>query len=482
MRNTPVVLFTAGLAALLTACSSSGPGQPLAVASAFTSQHLCSETFVSGQDPDQVYAERVKPLGAMSLVDPVLHYEVDRQKKEVRTSVAGLYATRAVYRGRLGCLLVQDPADVTPVAPLPPALRAAAADQPAIAGPALVEPRDPALRAALEQAFVDRDQPCLTRSKAVVVLKDGQLIAERYAKGWGVDTQGLGMSASKSLTNALIGILVREGKLAVKQPAPFAAWQGAGDPRRVITIDELLRQTSGLSLQQDNSGWDANARMLFIERDEAAFAERAGLTAAPGTHWAYSDGHYTLLSRIIRDAVGGQEQDVSAFAQRELFGPLGMKDVTLSFDGTGTPLGANHLFASARDWARLGQLYLDDGMAGGRRVLPEGWVRYSSSQTLNTGYGAGFWTNLRHDINPDWGNPWGMEHVPKDAFYAMGFMGQYVVIVPSLQLVVVRLGISHYQGSDIAAMDRLMAAIIAAVQAPGTVSAAATPAVETLTK
>lgn len=468
MRKTPLILLAAALSALLAACSHTRPDQPLLVASAFTSQHLCAETFVSGLAPEQVYAERIKPLGAFHLVDPLLHYEVDREKREVRTSVAGLYKTRAVYRGRLGCLLVQDPADATPAPPLDADPRPATPLLPEIAGPAVVEPGSAAMRAAFDQAFIEGEKPHYVRTKAVVVLQDGRVVAERYAPGWDVATQGLGMSATKSVINALIGILVREGKLQLEQPAPIAAWQGRDDSRKAITIDQLLRQTSGLALEQTNSGFDVTTRMLYLERDPAGFAQSAGLTAPPGTHWAYTDGHYVLLSRILRDALGGREQDVSAFAQRELFGPLGMRNVTLPFDGTGTPVGANHMFASARDWARFGQLFLDDGVAGGRRILPPGWVGYSSTPTLATGYGAGFWTNRVRDINPEWGVPWGMAHVPPDAFFAMGFMGQFVVVVPSQRLVVVRLAVSHYQGSDISGMDRLVADVIAALAPPAT--------------
>jgi CubicO group peptidase (beta-lactamase class C family) len=170
---------------------------------------------------------------------------------------------------------------------------------------------------------------------------------------------------------------------------------------------------------------------------------------------------------VLRDAVGGHAVDVLRFARRELFDPLGMRHVTMELDATGTPVGATYMLMPARDWARFGLLYLSDGILAGKRILPEGWVRYSATRTLDTGYGAGFWTNLADGNVPGWGVPWGMPHAPRDTFFARGFEGQYVVVIPSRNLVITRFGDSAIPGDDIENMDRLVAAVVAAIDATG---------------
>src|SRR6202045_4486587 len=170
----------------------------------------------------------------------------------------------------------------------------------------------------------------------------------------------------------------------------------------------------------------------------AAYAARATVVAPPATRFAYSSPSVQLLARIIRDSVGGPEQTLE-FAWRELFNPLGMRNVTLEFDATGTLQGSSYMFASARDWARFGLLYLNDGVIGGRRILHEDWVDFSAAATLDTDYGAGFWTNRSEHQHAKARVRLG---VPRDAFFASGDLGQRVVILPSQNLVMVRFGAS----------------------------------------
>jgi len=434
------------------------------VATGFVSHTLCSAAFVSKVDPDEVYAETVEAMPGVGLIAWALAYHVDREAKQVTATLFGGGQSRAAYRDGLGCYV--DNGGEAADASVPPALgEQQRALLPEIAGAAVVEPANPDLKRALDRAFAEPEQLPLRHTKAVVVVKDGHIIAERYAPGYGVDTPILGYSATKSLISALTGILVRQSKLAVDEPAPVAAWQDPGDSRHAITVDDLLRHTSGLAMGSSLNASLASAlapvnRMKYIERDMAGFADSSALETAPGSAWNYHDGNYLILSRLIRDAAGGRAADVLRFARRELFEPLGMRNVTLEFDATGTPEGSAQMLAPARDWARFGLLYLNDGVVGGKRILPEGWVSYSASLTPNgwVGIGAGFWTNRGDSKGSQFRTSLGM---PRDAFYASGTFGQYVIIVPSERLVVVRLGTSGNR-YDIEGICHLVAEMIAA--------------------
>ena len=432
------------------------------VASGFVSHQLCSAAFVSGLEPEQYYREAIAPI--LKPVGFLSNHAVDGQHHEVSASFAGIASARAFYRGTEGCLL---DTGKPPAPEVLPSQKPAPALLPEIAGPAIVEPTQFAVREALDKAFRENPEPPYRQTKAIVVVHDGHVIAERYAPGYGVDTPMLGWSMTKSVTTALLGILVRQHKLDMNAPAPIAAWADAKDPRHAITPDNLLRMNSGLDIGQSmtasaSTAFDPTAYMVFGgERDMAGFAERAPLKAAPGTWWNYTNGNTLLLSRMIRDSAGGNAASVLDFAHRELFDKLGMRHVTLEFDATGTPIGASHMFASARDWARFGLLYLNDGVVGGERILPEGWVDYSASQTPGSGfygYGAGFWTNRGGGEGATYRIAHGM---PADAFMARGSGGQYTIIVPSHRLVIVRLGPAFTPRDDMDVVARLVADVIA---------------------
>jgi CubicO group peptidase (beta-lactamase class C family) len=438
------------------------PDKTIRVVTGLTAHTLCSETFVSGFDPSQVFAQSIAPFPGVSLLAPRMHYRVDRAKREATVDLGGHFESRAIYRDDIGCLLVvgSGPMDAgrAPQAPH------SAPVLPDIAGPAIVEPADARLSTALDRMFAEPAPPPHRWVKAVVVVHDGHIIAERYAPGVSVDTRLLGYSASKSIINALVGILVREGKLKVDAPAPVAAWSAPDDPRHGITLDNLLRMTSGLAIAQTGSGFDPASRMLYTERDMAGFAERAPLQQSPGMEMSYSDASTLIVSRIVRDAAGGTGADIQNFARRELFDPLGMHSVVMEMDATGTPVGSTHILATARDWARFGLLYADDGAIAGRRILPEGWVRYSSTSTLGTSYGAGFWTNRGRDEGSLGRIDGGM---PCDTLFASGDLGQRVYIVPSSRLVVVRLAVTQkFPDFDIRSDNRFIREVLATLGPP----------------
>lgn len=433
------------------------------VATGFVADVLCSGTFISGFDPQRVFTETTAAMPGTGLIRWGLDYKLDRAKKDVTVTLLGLGRSRAVYRGDLGCVL--DHGEPIVEAAAPPA-DGTLALLPDIAGPAVVAPQDARLAGALDRAFAEPDTPPFKRTRAVVIVKDGRIIAERYAEGVGIDTPLLGFSATKSVVSALTGILVRKGMLVLDAPAPVAAWQNPDDLRHAITVDQLLRHTAGLDLGSSLSASLAAAfepvnRMKFTENNMAAFAEAARLATPPGSAWNYHDGNYLILSHLIRNAVGGTPTDVLRFAREELFGPLGMRHAAMQFDGAGTPEGSSEMLASARDWARFGLLYLNDGVVGGRRILPEGWVDYSARPTANAfvGYGAGFWTN-RGD---SFGATYRIEHGwPRDAFFAKGTIGQYVIVIPSEHLVIARFGVTVNWPLDVDGVSQLVRDVVAA--------------------
>ncbi len=434
------------------------------VATGFVANIICSETFVSGQDPQRIFSETTAAMPGTGLITWALNYSVDRTRKDVTVSLFGLGRSHAVYREGMGCYLDHGGA-VTDVS-VPAAESKLPALLPEIAGPALVAPANPQLATALDRAFAEPDSPPFRRTRAVIVVKDGRVVAERYAEGYGIETPLLGFSATKSVISALTGILVRKGALTLDQPVPIAAWQGTGDPRHAITVDHLLRHTAGLAIGSSleaslGAAFEPVNRMKFMESDMAAYAESIELATPPGTAWNYNDGNFIILSHLIRNAAGGRAADVIRFAREELFAPLGMRNVTLEFDASGNPEGSTQMLATARDWARFGMLYLNDGVVGGKRILPEGWVKYSASATPNAwvGYGAGFWTNL----GDSFGASYRIEHGwPSDAFFAKGTIGQYVIIVPSERLVIVRLGRSPNWPPEVDGVFGLVSDVVAA--------------------
>jgi CubicO group peptidase (beta-lactamase class C family) len=299
--------------------------------------------------------------------------------------------------------------------------------------------------AALETASARLFEPAgrggLPDTRALLAAQGGRVVFERYADGFGEDSRFRSWSMAKSVTNAMVGLLVRDGKLALDAPAPVPRWQQPDDPRQAVTLRQLLEMTSGLDNADGSDAADSFvARLLFGDRssDTAAAAEKVDLDYAPGTHWAYSTATTQILSGIVARTVGGGRAGVRAFLERELTAPLGLGSFVIEFDPAQTPLGGGYVWASARDWARLGLLYLRDGVWDGRRILPEGWVDFTRSvaPAKNNGtYGAHFWVSASpaegqfQPLRP------GIE-----AFQMNGNAGQFVVIVPDRDLVVVRLG------------------------------------------
>jgi CubicO group peptidase (beta-lactamase class C family) len=419
--------------------------------------------------PTQFYNEAIKPKPGP--IGPLLRYEIDRERQEVLAHLAGLMHSRAVHDGPFGCRVLHPGREAR--------FFQGEADEPlvvspsSIAGPGIVAPANDKLSEALDHAFAESDSGPRRYTKAVVVLHQGRVVGERYAPGVTPATPLIGWSMTKSVTNALLGILVRNGKLDMQQPAPIAEWSAPSDPRRSITPDQLLRMVSGIRCGQSlqtgfTTLFDADTQMEFDMADQSAFAANAGLRARVGTEWRYTNCNFILLSRMIRDAAGGDAKSSRKFIERELFAPLGFEHATLEYDSAGVPLGTIHLWASARDWARFGLLYLQDGVTeSGQRLLPQGWVDYSAELTPLSadeyGYGAGFWTQRGNSAAARKRIAAGF---PADSFMAIGSQGQYTIVIPSHDLVIVKLGWAYTPHDDHVAVERLVRETIAALR-PG---------------
>lgn len=386
----------------------------ISIGAGHAAKTLCSCVFVSGRSLESVQAEDLYAVKGIAT-------EVDRTNRTATARVLGIASKTAAYREGLGCTLLNGvPAEA--LRAQPPVAKAPAAPDSMTVGEKI-----PALEKTLDWAFAEPNPETPVRTRAVVVLHGGRIVAERYGPGITAQTPLTGWSMTKSVTNALVGMLVKDGKLSVEKPVALAEWQA--DDRRRITLDNLLRMSSGLTFGEYYGLVSDVTRMLCLEKSAGGYALKSPLAYPPGTAWYYSSGTTNILQEIIRRQFRTHAEYL-AFPHQRLFRKLGMNSAVLEPDAAGTYVGSSFLFATARDWAKFGQLFAQDGVWNGERLLPEGWAAYSARETPHSEgrYAAQFWVYPRQ---------WGL---PADTFMANGFEGQLVVVVPSKQLVIVRLG------------------------------------------
>ncbi len=416
--------------------------QVLMLGAGYYAKILCSGVFVSGRPADDVIAEDV--LAEQNELLRIFSSAVDREAGAVEVWVpSGFAAQRAVYREGYGChLQLEANRPETAPRPLEPI---AAPDENTLwpeggrlAATALPPENRQALAAALDDAFAEDDPGNLKRTRAIAVVHRGRLVAERYAKGFTAQTPQLGWSMAKSVTNALAGVAAASGELTPDQTATVEAWSAQDDPRRAITIDNLLRMSSGLEFNEDYDGLLADVSvMLFLRGDKAGFAADKPLVCDPGACWSYSSGTSNILASVVQRAAGGQ-----AAAHELLFTPLGMHTAVFEPDASGTLVGSSYVYASARDWARLGLLYLRGGTWNGKQIFTRDWLDYTLEPSPGSGgdFGAHVWL-----APPDWNDAQAAATIPEDDFYFLGHDGQMVAVIPSRQTVIVRLGLTRDQ-------------------------------------
>lgn len=287
--------------------------------------------------------------------------------------------------------------------------------------------------AVLDSAFGPEAMASLGRTDAVLVVQAGRIVYERYGEELTADSTFPSWSKAKSITQALTGLLVGDGLLDIHAPADVPEWRSPGDPRGAITLDQLLRMSSGLKFTEEYSPDQPSdvIAMLFGkgQADTAAFAAAFPLAHRPDAVMAYSSGTTNIIARALARTLGKHGPDFEAFMRARLFEPLGMTSPIPKFDDAGTFIGSSFCFCTARDFARFGLLYLRDGVWEDRRLLPEGWVDYARTRTL-----------AAHDVAEPYGAQWWLGIAGPGSFSANGYDGQYTVVVPDLDLVLVRHG------------------------------------------
>ncbi len=423
-----------------------GPGRarrvdPGHVAAGYKAGFMCSGVFVAGRDPADVKDEELR--GG----DPTVHLapapEVHYDTKSVTVSYNPFKPPRlAVYRNGFGCVLMPPGATLEDVDMLPEVdMPRAPGDPDQIPWPdgdLLLEAGPPPevdehkLNRAVELAFIgDKYKPHNTLG--VVVVYKGQIIAERYAPGWGMHTQYRTWSTAKSITNALVGIMTGQGKLSVDQPAPIPEWQTEGDPRGEITVENLLHMSSGLK-----SKGALTRRAYWGGINVAGEIAGSRIEAEPGTRWKYSNFDTLLLVLSIRNTLD-DDQAYWTMPRKALLNIIGMRHTIPEIDPYGNFILSSQVYTTPRDLARFGLLYMNDGVWKGERILPEGWVEYTTTPAPakdDKGYGAQFWLI---GIDP---------RLPDDAFTTSGARGQHSTVVPSRHLVVARTGLDPLIGSN----------------------------------
>lgn len=371
--------------------------------------------------------------------------KVNEKDSTVTASVFGTAKRKAVYRKGIGCTLIND-VDEKDLRSPQYSFQANSSSPDSIAWPIGDKSADSVdgiaqnIRTTVEVLFTDQEH-IDKKTRAILVVYKGQIVAEKYANGFTANSRMHGWSMAKSFTSALIGILVSQGKLDPAAPAPVPEWSKPEDPRHAITLEHLLQQSSGLDFEEDYSKSSNATIMLFDKGDMAAYTAKRPLKHKPGTEFYYTSGNSNLLSRIIRQTVG--EQDYPGFATQALFSKIGMHSAVFEPDASGTIVGSSYIYATARDYARFGLLYLNDGLFNGERILPEGWVKKSITPAQAADrkqYGYQFWLNGLAENDPSRRH---YPDVPADMFFADGYGGQDIFIIPSEDIVIVRLGLKN---------------------------------------
>lgn len=417
--------------------------------SGFSAKSIASAHFID-QRPQQLIETTDNDIPLISLAKN----QINDLQKWASASVFGLKERKAIYREGLGATLINDTYDPDAKVYVPKRQRLAS-NIPFPYGNG--KPKDSIfetidyqkLEQAVTEAF-DLEGQKFKRTRSVLVLYKDHLIAEKYTQGFNQQSKILGWSMTKSLTATYFGILEHQGKFDIKKPAPIAAWQT--DERKNITTNDLLHMNSGLEWDENYNEISDATKMLFLASDMGQVQLEKKAIFKPNTHWNYSSGTTNLLSKILRNQFPTQQAYLD-FWYQELIDKIGMHSMIVETDMSGQFVGSSYGWATTRDWSKLGLLYLHQGKWNGETIFDPSWAKYVATPTANSNqnYGAHFWLNAGKRF-PD---------VPSDMYYCSGFQGQMVAIIPSYDLVIVRMGLQENPKFD---FNQLISRIVKSIQ------------------
>jgi CubicO group peptidase (beta-lactamase class C family) len=423
----------------------------LPVITGYPAKYLCSAVFVSGREKDEVEA-----------ID--LHFSFVKYTKNIvdyqDSSVISSFLwgkSKAIFRKGFGSTLLRGVTEEELRKIKFPNTGILPYNQDTIAWPmGNIMPAKPTNADTLKleeiaEKLMDEDGYD-GHAFAFMVVHKGIPVVEAYQPQFNERTRFLSWSMAKSFTNSLVGIMVKDGKLDINKPIILPDWEK--DKRKNITLNNLMQMQSGLRWNEDYGARSDVTVMLYCENDFARVTYNQPADYAPGSKWYYSSGSVNVVNYIMRKAIAN-DREYCHFAQKRLFNKIGMPDAVFEVDASGTQVGSSYLYATARDYARYGLFCLNDGVSNGERILPEGWMKYSTTPASESKgkYGSLFWTN-KGNYYPS---------APEDMYSCNGHDGQQIFIIPSKDLVVVVLGFSH-KPDHVMNFDALLGDIIAAIQ------------------
>ena len=398
----------------------------LNILAGYSAKNMSSSVFLAGRDFEftDTHDNNFSPVHLAS-------DKIDIKEKSATASVYGLLTRKAIYREGLGSVLVSKDAKIDGTFLVPKRTKI----KTNLPYPYGDLPQKDTLFQNIDYQklndAVHKSFDSLNKTRAVLVIYKDQIVAEHYAEGFDKNAKILGWSMTKSITGTIFGVLQSLGKLTICDNAPIDSWKNDG--RSKITINNLLQMNSGLAWVEDYNTISDITTMLFLAKNMGKVQEGKQPVGKPNETWNYSSGTTNLLSNICRSYFNSHQEYLD-FWYAELIDKIGMHSMTVEADLEGNYVGSSYCWATPRDWAKLGLLYLNNGHWNGEQIFEKTWVDYATSPTNSSEgrYGAQIWLN-KGGFHPD---------APKDLYSFNGYQGQRVFIIPSKELVIVRMGLN----------------------------------------